>query len=135
MDPKKLSSDLEQSFRRLAGQRGETLTLPIGTQVQHIASQRGAVSRQDVSKKVTVNISDLSHINVCETESSGLCIRTIFGDRLFALAGENAILVKDWVTKAAKQDPTKKIPPFPAMAQFQQVNGRVRLYKGEIIPA
>jgi hypothetical protein len=133
-----LENQLKQAFVRLSAQEGKSLALPVSQRVTTTNHKRSPISRFDVDHTDKVDIDDLEVVQAHKSDNSesttGLCIRLIFDGRLYAVHGEAAETLKLWAEKSSRLKARQRIDKMPAVV-FQNVEGKVKLFKGELLAA
>jgi len=133
-DTQLIAQQLEQALRRLAVQNGPTLILPVNQLVRASRSYRQPVTREDSHHKDIVQLETLSHVSVVRSKDSGLCIRMVFIDQLYATCEKWAEEVRQWAETSAATPVSKKIADFPSVF-FQRVSHKVEIREGDIVMA
>lgn len=128
-----LEQQLRQAFVRLGAQEGVKLLLPVGQRVSSTGNRRSPISRFAVDHRDTVDVETLEHVGVV-VNGAGLCVRLVFDSRLYATSGEEAEKLKLWAEKTGRVTARQRIDAMPEVI-FQNVEGRVRIHGGELLPA
>lgn len=130
-----LVNQLKQALGRLSAQEGKSLAMPVSQRVTTTNHKRSPISRFDVDHIDTVDIETLEHAEAVQKgEDIGLCIRLIFDGRLYAVHGESAETLKFWVERVGKAKAHQRIDKMPNIV-FQNVEGRVKIFNGELLAA
>ena len=126
-----LNNLIKSAILRLAGKE-PTLSLTIKKIVGETGNSRHPIQRSNTDVSVEVSLSNMTHVSTNTTVDSGLCLRLIFEDILYATHGKDAEAILDWAKKTTTLPLNKQIPPFPQVS-FQKVERSVRVVKGELV--
>jgi hypothetical protein len=67
-----------------------------------------------------------------DNKEVGLCVRMIFGERLYAVCGKDAEKVINWSEQVSALKRNDPVPDFPIVG-FQSVMESVKMVQGELI--
>ena len=116
---------IERAFRQHGMRHGDELTVNIAHRVSALPRKK-ALTRESVNDIQTVNTSELCHVLVHESETLGMCIRLVFGNKLLAVSGRCAEALDLWAEKARYLTDHQIIDKLPDM-EFHTIDGQVAL--------